>query len=84
MHIFFGPFPITYTEIADEDTLVYLTDIMKSVPNSARRPFQYVNDEEFEQEDKIFLSKIMKLDPRDRPSAMQLLEDDWLLVKEVM
>lgn len=30
------------------------------------------------QEDKIFISKLMKFDPRDRPSAGELLEDEWL------
>jgi hypothetical protein len=32
-------------------------------------------DKELTAEDKAFVLKIMKLDPRDRPSARQLLED---------
>jgi len=77
MHIFFGPFPMGYTELADPKTLGYLADIMEGVPPEARKPFQYIEDQEFEQEDKFFLYKIMKLDPRARPTAEQLLEDSW-------
>jgi hypothetical protein len=79
MHIFFGPFPLGYKEIANAKTLDYLADIMDGVPQSARKPFQYIKDKEFEPEDKVFILKIMKLDPRDRPTARQLLEDDWFL-----
>jgi serine/threonine protein kinase len=79
MHIFFGPFPMGYTELADPKTLGYLADIMEGVSPEARKPFQYIEDQEFQPEDKSFLFKIMKLDPRDRPTAEQLLKDDWFL-----
>lgn len=75
MHMFFGPFPLTYKELADTKTLNYLADIMNSV--SQRKPFHMIKDKEFAPEDKTFLVKIMKLDPRDRPTAKQLLEDSW-------
>ena len=52
-------------------------DIMEGVPQSARKSFQHIKDKEFESEDRIFLLKVMKLDPRDRPTAEQLLQDDW-------
>ena len=36
-----------------------------------------VVDEELSQKDKDFLLGIMKLDPRDRPTAKELLQDEW-------
>lgn len=75
--MFFGPFPLTYKSLADSKTLEYLTDIMNSVPQ--RKPFHMIQDKEFKPEDKEFLLKIMKLDPRDRPTAQHLLEDSWFL-----
>lgn len=33
-------------------------------------------------EDKEFVLKVMKLDPRDRPSAEELLEDSWFASDE--
>ena len=76
MHMFFGPFPLTYKQLADTKTLHYLADIMNNSPQ--RKPFQMIKDKEFLEEDKTFLIKVMKLDPRDRPTAEQLLADPWL------
>jgi len=33
---------------------------------------------EIAKEDREFISKLMQLDPRDRPSAKVLLQDSWL------
>lgn len=73
--MFFGPFPLTYKTLADSQTLKYLAEIMNNVPQ--RKPFHMIKDKEFEQEDKTFLLKIMKLDPRDGPTAKELLQDKW-------
>ena len=35
-------------------------------------------DKELAEEDRTFICKIMKLDPRDRPTAKELLQDPWL------
>jgi serine/threonine protein kinase len=75
MNMFFGPFPLTYKTLADPKTPNYLAVIMNSVPQ--RKPFHMISDKEFKPEDKTFLPKIMKLNPRDRPTAKQLLEDSW-------
>jgi len=72
MHIFFGPFPLTYKTLANRKTLTYLADIMSSV--TQRKPFHMIKDKEFEPKDNTFLLKVMKLNPRDRPTAKQLLE----------
>jgi hypothetical protein len=43
------------------------------------RPFEYIEDIELVKEDRLFFLKFMKLDPRDRPSARELLEDEWFM-----
>ena len=40
-------------------------------------PFARISEREVSKEDKKFILRIMKLDPRDRPSAQQLLDDEW-------
>ena len=76
-HQFFGPFPVSYGEIANDDVLTILQYVMDGVPPEKMKPFERVTEREVSQEDKAFLLKIMKLDPRDRPTAQQLMEDDW-------
>ncbi|KAE9969015.1 hypothetical protein EG328_007130 [Venturia inaequalis] len=75
IHMFFGPFPLTYKTLADSKTLNYLAEIMNNVPQ--RKPFGMIKDKEFEPEDKTFLLEIMKLDPRDRPTVKELLLHKW-------
>lgn len=41
-------------------------------------PFMMLGDPKIAQEDKIFIAKLMKFDPRDRPNARDLLENEWL------
>jgi serine/threonine protein kinase len=48
---------------------------MNNIPQ--RKPFSMWKDKEFSEDDKKFLAKVMKLDPRDRPTAEQLLGDSW-------
>jgi serine/threonine protein kinase len=76
-HQCFGPFPWTYAEIADEDTLKALSWIMHSTPPESLRPFHMTTSKEISEKDKTFIMRIMKLDPRDRPTAASLLEDKW-------
>lgn len=76
-HQFFGPFPLSYREIADEDVLTILTYVMNEVPRETLKPFQYITEREISKKDKAFVLKIMKLDPRDRPTAKELLQDEW-------
>lgn len=75
---FFGPFPLSYQEIADDERLNILTIVMNYVKeNEKRKPFSMAEDPELTKEDRGFICKIMKLDPRDRPTAEELLEDEW-------
>ncbi|KAB8067212.1 kinase-like protein [Aspergillus leporis] len=76
-HRCFGPFPASYEEIADQDRIAALMWIMQNSPPETLRPFRLTSAREICQEDKEFVLKIMKLDPRDRPTARALLEDGW-------
>ncbi|KAL9121403.1 MAG: hypothetical protein Q9187_002042 [Circinaria calcarea] len=78
---FFGPFPLSYQEIADEERLSILTFAMNYLEaNEPRKPFSTAEDPELTKEDREFICKIMKLDPRDRPTAEELLGDEWFNV----
>ena len=72
----FGPFPLSYTSLADDDRLDTLTVITESIEK--RTPFEMASSQEIAKEDREFISKLMQLDPRDRPSAKMLLQDAWL------
>ncbi len=74
---YFGPFPLSYEEIADEETQAALACVVMSVPNETRKPFARLSEREIAKADKEFLLKVMKLDPRDRPTAKELLRDEW-------
>ncbi|KAB8257634.1 kinase-like domain-containing protein [Aspergillus pseudonomiae] len=74
---FFGPFPLTYRELCDQDTLNLLIQVMKSITPEMKKPFTRISEKELAKEDKEFILRIMKLDPRERPSAAELLQDKW-------
>jgi len=78
---YFGPFPLSYFDILPEederwefigDATQYIIDHQKW------KPFAQAEDKELAEEDRTFICKIMKLDPRDRPTAKELLQDPWL------
>lgn len=73
----FGPFPESYEQIADQERLAVLVWIMQNTPPESMRPFHLTTAREICEEDKEFVLKMMKLDPRDRPTAKELLEDEW-------
>jgi serine/threonine protein kinase len=72
---YFGPFPLSHTTLADDDRLDTLTVITKSVEK--RTPFEMASSKEIAKDDREFLSKLMQLDPRDRPSAKMLQQGVW-------
>jgi serine/threonine protein kinase len=76
-HEIFGPFPPSYEEIADDGRLDLLATIMDQTPSEALSPFSWTSPGEVSDADKAFILRIMKLDPRDRPMAQELLEDEW-------
>ncbi|PGH11841.1 hypothetical protein AJ79_04638 [Helicocarpus griseus UAMH5409] len=79
---FFGPFPETYQEIAGPETLAISMYIHQSLPPENRKPFTRISKKEVSTEDRDFILKITKLDPRDRPTAKELLKDEWFRAGE--
>ncbi|PYI29075.1 putative serine/threonine protein kinase [Aspergillus indologenus CBS 114.80] len=78
---FFGPFPLTYRDLCPRETLNVLAYVMRSIPPEKKKPFMRISEKELITEDKEFITRIMKLDPRDRPSAAELLQDKWFNIK---
>jgi serine/threonine protein kinase len=76
-HQWFGPFPLSYKDFTDEDTQQAIVGIMSAVPPEKMKPFRWLKEREICNADKDFILKIMKLDPRDRPLASELLQDEW-------
>jgi hypothetical protein len=77
-HQYFGPFPLKYQELVDEEMLEIITCIMKGVPLEMMKQFRRVGEKEISKEDKEFILKTVKMDPRDRPTARELLRFEWL------
>lgn len=76
--IHFGPVPRSYMEITDDDQQLVLGSLQQHISDEKMyRPFARACDKEVTMEDRAFIVKIMKLDPRDRPTAKELLRDDW-------
>ncbi|KAL9100820.1 MAG: hypothetical protein Q9163_003850 [Psora crenata] len=74
----FGPVPLSYSEIADDERLGILTAVINLInEHNLQSPFHLWADKELSREDRTFICKIMKLDPRDRPTAKELLQDEW-------
>ncbi|OOF92082.1 hypothetical protein ASPCADRAFT_517986 [Aspergillus carbonarius ITEM 5010] len=76
-HQWFGPFPISYKEIAHKETQENIMRIMSVIPPEKLKPFWYLREREICDADKAFVLRIMKLDPRDRPTVKELLQDEW-------
>lgn len=72
----FGPFPAKYQEIANEDVMELVVWMLENLQES-RTPFQSITDSEISQKDKGFICWIMRLDPRDRPTATAILSHEW-------
>ncbi|KKZ61726.1 hypothetical protein EMCG_03755 [[Emmonsia] crescens] len=76
-YIYFGPFPEKFADLADKETLGALALIINDVPAEKLRPFVLASQRGISPDDKEFVLKIMKFDPRDRPTAKELLKDKW-------
>ena len=76
---YFGPFPTSFTELDVDLTTEYLDALERFVTRQGGRK-RYRNTLAFHmsKETVRFVDKIMKLDPRDRPTAQELLQDQWL------
>lgn len=75
MHRFFGPFSESFRDFKDGDTMTIVNFINAQGPPA--KPFHRVGSREVPPADMDFLLKIMKLEPRERPTAEALLADEW-------
>lgn len=76
---YFGPFPHKHVELSDDNTMGVLDGIEGPVAQSGgRRKYRNTLVTMMGKETVSFVDKFMELDPRDRPSAQELL-DSWLL-----
>lgn len=74
----FGPFNDGFEEILDADRLTICNAATVYIQeNQKRLPFAMSTDAELAVPDRDFIAKMMKLDPRNRPTARELLEDAW-------
>ncbi|KAF2661182.1 kinase-like protein [Lophiostoma macrostomum CBS 122681] len=80
----FGPWPDSYVDLCCATRLGVLTYTMENSPPETYKPFRKFCKEEVPRKDRDFICKLMKLDPRDRPTARQLLADEWFQEEVVM
>lgn len=77
MYRVFGPFPQTFEDFVGKNpNLLTIINVLHDY-GQPEKPFHRISPMEVSPADKTFLLKVMKLDPRDRPTARQLLEDEW-------
>lgn len=50
---------------------------MQEIPRTKTTPFDRTIEDEVCKKDKDFIGKIMMMDWRDRPTANELLQDEW-------
>jgi hypothetical protein len=74
---FFAPIPKKFFEIVSPETANSILLVMQEIPRSQTTPFSQITEREIIKKDKDFLLKIMKFDWRDRPTAKELLQDEW-------
>lgn len=75
----FGPVPKSYIDLISDENDVnwnFLGEATHRIQcDNLWKPFHVAQD--ITEEDKNFICKIMKLDPRERPTAAELLQDEW-------
>lgn len=50
---------------------------MQNIPPEKKKMFARISESELSKDDKEFVLRIMKLNPRHRLSAADLLQDEW-------
>lgn len=75
----FGPLRLKFQEILNKERLEIATMAINHVLAKERpRRFCSAVDRELGPGDREFICRIMRLEPRERPTAKELLEDEWL------
>ncbi|KAG4429474.1 hypothetical protein IFR05_015037 [Cadophora sp. M221] len=76
-----GPTPKSYIDLIpreDSDRWSILSSATQYIKESQkRRPFKLIEDDCLREDDRVFLLRVMTWDPRDRPTAKELLQDPW-------
>ncbi|KAH7552988.1 hypothetical protein BM1_07961 [Bipolaris maydis] len=75
---FFAPYPAKIAKIAQIEAALSILYLVQSIPHEKTTTFIRAAEKEVTKRDNVFISKMMKLDRRDRPTAKELVEDDWL------
>ncbi len=76
---YFGPFPQKFVELSDGITQGDLDGIEGLVTlKGGRERYRNTLTTKISKDAVSFLDKLMKLDPRDRSSPRELLQDRWL------
>lgn len=77
----FGPFPPSIADMLDPDS----TDIVHFLNQQGppQRPLQRWTIKEIPSADNRFIRRILKMDPRERPTVEEILEDEWFVEKSV-
>ena len=81
---YFGPLPAKYEEIASPETVNAILYLMHEIPQPQTTPFHGTTEKEIGRKNKKFIGKIVMLDRRDRPTAKELLGDEWFEDNEEM
>ncbi len=74
----FGPVNANYVELLDDERLTICNAAIAYIKENRKwLPFSICEDDELAPSDRDFIAKMMKFDPRDRPTAKELLQDAW-------
>jgi NH3-dependent NAD+ synthetase len=73
----FGPLPDKIVEVANEEVVDVIATLKEHNMPAQQGMFKTIPESELSKKDNEFIRRIMKLDWRDRPSAKELLEDQW-------
>lgn len=74
---YFGHFPAKVADIFSEETIESILLLMQAIPQEKLTPFSRTKEREVCKRDNQFIGKIMMMDWGDRPTAKELLEDEW-------
>lgn len=70
-----GPFPPSLADIIDPDAFEVIHFFNQQGP--PQKPLQRWTEKEIPPADNEFIRRILKLDPRDRPTVEEILQDEW-------
>jgi serine/threonine protein kinase len=74
MYHSFGPFPPSIADIIDPETFEIIHFVNQQGP--PLKPLQRWTTKQIPSADNMFIRRILRLDPRDRPTVEEILEDE--------